>query len=472
MLRPTKEQAHAGLWRLGKLDWKFKPIQNRLYDAYQTCRSFLFVSLVARQTGKSFTWATLALETCIRKPKARVRYGTAFHSDLEEFIRPIFDLICEDAPVDVKPRFHRQGSKYIFPNGSEIKLVGLDINPDGIRGNALDLVIIDEAGFVSRLRYVYSIIIAMLRHRPHLRVVMSSTPSETPDHEFTEFVQEADAQGALFKATIDDDETCTQETKARIEKECGGLESTTYKREFLCQFVVDSDLAIIPEWNESFVKEAQRDDFFSYYHRYASMDLGVVDFTAALFGYYDFKRATLVIEDEVSMRGPTMTTDKLASVVKAKERDLWGDAKVYRRIADSDNPLLLNDLGSLHDVHFRATDKDELPAMVNEVRLLTKQGRLQVDPKCRMLIGCLQYGIYNGGKFKREFARSKVYGHYDHLAALVYLVRNLDVHTNPVPGNLGQHYSTHHIRQDNILSGNAAKMAKIMNKSFSRGLKQ
>lgn len=435
-------------WRGGELWWKFKKVQRRLYDAFKATQSFLYVSLVARQTGKSYLWVCVAIETCIKKPNARVRYGTAFQKDLEEFIKPIFEQVCEDAPRWIKPKYESKGSKYKFNNGSEIKLVGLDLHPDGLRGNALDLVVIDEAGFVSNLRYVFSIVIAMLRHRPQLRVIMSSTPSETPDHEFTEFVQEAEKEGNLFKATIDDDESCTIETKQRIAKECGGYDSTTYRREFLCEFIVDAELAIVPEWKDVYIQESVRDEFFPYYHRYGSQDLGVVDLTANLFAYYDFKKATLVIEDETHINGPSLTTDKLAEMIKAKEKELWNDLKVYRRISDNNNLLLLNDLGALHGLHFRATDKDELPAMINEVRLLVKQGRLIVHPRCKMLIGCLKYGVYNSTKAKREFARSKVYGHYDHLAALVYLVRNLDTNTNPIPRDYNLNANTHFIPED------------------------
>lgn len=471
-MQPSTEQIERRkklvqkLWRCGNLSYKFKPIQKRLYASFKSTASFLFVSLIARQTGKSFEWVCICIETCLKKPNARVRYGTAFQKDLEEFIRPIFDLISQDAPFYAKPVYKSHGSKYVFQNGAEIKLIGLDLHPDGLRGNALDLVVIDEAGFVSNLRYVFSIVIAMLRHRPNLRVIMSSTPSETPDHEFREFVQEAEADGHLFKATIDDDETCTEETKERIAKECGGKDSTTYRREFLCEFIVDSELAIIPEWQDTFVREIPRDELFAYYHRYDAQDLGVVDLTANLYGYYDFRRASLVIEDETHISGPKLTTDTLAALIKAKEKELWGDLKVYRRISDNNNLLLLNDLSVLHNLYFRATDKDELPAMINEVRLLVKQGRLLVHPRCKMLIGCLKYGIYNSNKIKREFARSKVYGHYDHLAALVHLVRNLDTHTNPIPKTLGASPHTHFIRP---VPSEENSINQIMGKRFVVG---
>jgi len=451
----SRSEKHIALWRRGILHWKFKPIQKRLYQAYHAVASFLFVSLVARQTGKSFHWTCLAIETALQKPNARIRYGTAFQSDLEEFILPIFRIILEDCPADVKPSYKVQAAKWVFPNGSEIKLIGLDLHPDGIRGNALDLVIIDEAGFVDKLEYVFSIIIFMLRHRPELRVVMSSSAPETPDHEFVPFLERARHEEILFEATIDDDETCPEEVKDRIAEECGGKDSTTYRRECMCELVVDSDLAIIPEWDQKFIQDVPRDDFYKYYHRYVGQDIGgtkvTADFTAHIYGYYDFKRAAFICEDETCIRGPQSTTDNIALMVREKEKELWHDEdedwnakKVYRRISDNNNPILVNDLGVLHGIHFRPTNKDELPAMVNDFRLLVKQGRFLVHPRCKMTIGCLRNGIYNSKKIKREFARSKTFGHYDHLAAGIYLVRNLDEFTNPIPTDYGTASHTHH----------------------------
>jgi len=426
---------------------------------------------VARQTGKSFKWGSSAIELALQKKNARIRYGTAFQTDLEEFIIPIFNTILADCPADVLPKYKKQGSKWVFPStGSEIKFIGLDKNPDGIRGNALDLIIIDEAGFVENLDYLYrSVIIPMRRHRPNLKVVMSSTPSETPDHEFKDYCQKAILEGGYFKATIHDDETCTEAVKAALLEECGGVDSTNWRREFLCEFVVDEDLAIIPEWNDDYIRAIEPDDFYQYYHKYVAQDIGgtkvTADFTAHLYGYYDFQKATLVIEDESQIRGPMSTTDNIAEMVREKEKALWGDASVYRRISDNNNPILLNDLGIKHDIHFMPTDKDELPAMVNDCRLLVKSGRLAVHPRCKHTIGCFKNGIYNSRKIKREFSRSKVLGHYDHLAAGIYLVRNLDEFTNPIPSDLGVSYASHHIRPE---AKPAHELSKIMGKQFKR----
>jgi hypothetical protein len=207
--------------------------------------------------------------------------------------------------------------------------------------------------------------------------------------------------------------------------------------------VVDETRAIVPEFHEKHIKPVETDEFFKFYHKYDGMDLGVVDQTVCLFGYYDFRRAKAVIQSEIMMQGHEMTTDVLANNIRSQEVMLWGEQQPYRRIADSDNPLLIQDLARLHGLGFIATTKDTLEAMVNVVRMWFKEDRIEVDPSCKMLIGCLKTGIWD--KKRRKFERSSVYGHYDALAALIYWIRNIDTTTNPIPSLHDLSDSTHHI---------------------------
>ena len=228
----------------------------------------------------------------------------------------------------------------------------------------------------------------------------------------------------------------------RMARELGGKTSTTFRRECLCEFVTDDDSKIIREWEDRFIVSNEPTEYRRFYHNYVSMDLGVKDFTLPIFAHYDFKRATLVVEDELKLNGPTLTTLSLKNAIVEKERELWGHdlpadtpPKVYRRISDNNNPQLINDMAILHGMSFISTDKDKLETMINEARIMIGKGQIEVHPRCKQVIGCLRYGVWN--KKKTEFARSTDYGHFDALAALVYLCRNLDKHSNPIPATYG-----------------------------------
>jgi hypothetical protein len=280
-------------------------------------------------------------------------------------------------------------------------------------------------------------------------LVLGGTPPRTPAHPFTRYAAECKAGGNYSEFNIYQ-AGYRPEVIEKFCKEAGGKDSTTWKREYMAEIVVDEESALVPEWKDKFVQDWPRDqEFFRFYHRYEAMDIGGRDKNPTLFAYYDFKNAKLIIEDEDTISGPEMTSRLIARRTKQKERDLWPDIvpheipigpveewpalNIYSRIADSNNVILLNDLGTDFGIHFMPTNKDELLAMVNKVRLMVSAGQIIVNPRCTQLIGCLKFGIWN--KKRDQFERSIVFGHFDAMAALVYLVRNLDTVTNPIPPN-------------------------------------
>lgn len=428
--------AQRALWQRGNLSFKLHPGQMKIREALHNSTGKLFVGNCSRQLGKSYQMICEAVELAIKKPRARIKYGTAFLSDLVEFIMPNFELILNDCPAHMRPVYKAQKSKWVFPNGSEVKLVGLDKNPNGLRGNAIDLIIVDECGFVGNLDYLYkSVIVPATMHRPEAKIIMISTPPSTPAHEFSNFAQRAELEGNYIKLTVHDNPMLNEASIRELIKESGGETTTTWRREYLCEFVTDSDSQVIPEWKDEYVKETARDEYFGFYHKYVGMDLGVRDFTAAIFGFYDFRRATLVVESELKLNGPSLTTLLLKNAVEAEEHRLWSDSRVYRRISDNNNLQLIQDMALLHRLHFIPTNKDTLEAMVNEVRLMVQKGQIEVSPNCKQLIGCLKYGVWDSKR--KKLAKSSVYGHFDALMALTYLVRNLDKFANPIPHTYG-----------------------------------
>lgn len=450
-------------WYRADLTFKLHSAQKIINQTYRAVTNQLFVGNCSRQFGKTYWAVTKAIECALSKPKAQIRYGAAFQSDLMDFIIPAFEKVMEDCPDEIKGKFKTQGTKFVFPNGSVIKLVGLDKNPNGLRGNTLDLIIIDECGFVGNLDYVYkSVIIPATTHRPEAKIILISTPPSTPAHAFLDYAQKAEDESAYKMFTIFDNPMLDANGILRLMRETGcvlpndGSEhavieairaskaiefpdnwvlSTTFRREYLCEFITDSDLQIIPEWQDKYVQDYAKDEYYVYYHKYVGMDLGTKDFTACIFGYYDFRKATLVVEDEFKMNGPTMNTELLVGAIKKTEADLWGETPPFRRISDNNNLHLLQDMSSIHNLHFIATNKDTLEAMINEVRIMVQAGRIVINPKCKQLIGSLKYGVWD--EKRKGFARSTTYGHFDALAALIYLVRNLALHSNPIPKDHG-----------------------------------
>ena len=451
-------------WKTGNLQYKLKPYQDPLYlaltKALEDKNVIKYTVNCARRFGKSFVLCIIATEIALRKPGAQVRFAAPTAKALRKIILPMMKIILNDCPIFLLPHYSVMDSFYRFPNGSEIHYAGTDNqNYENLRGTASHLNIIDEAAFCSDLDYLMRSILIPQTLTTGAKTLLASTPPPTPAHDFFYIAQECKLQGAYSEFTVKDNLSLTKDTIDIYAKESGGYESSTFKREYLCQFVVDDSLSIVPEWRDEFEAEYVKDGFSPFMHRYTAMDLGVKDLTAILFATYDFRRGILYVEDEAEMSGPLMTTPKLAELVNQTETRVYGGIKPYTRISDNNNLLLLQDLGSLHDCHFSATSKDSLDAMINEVRILVGEGRLRVDPKCKKLLGGLKYGVFDAKR--KEFARTTAYGHFDHLAALVYLIRNLDRQTNPVPAmyNLSDytHYVPEGLRKSDSAAGNVLK---------------
>jgi hypothetical protein len=435
------------LWRRGELEWKLRPYQKNIYKAIRNHQGLKYVVNAARRIGKSYLTEIMAIEDALASQNAIVRLIAPSIKMLKNITLPLFRHITEDAPWDVRPVWKASESKFFLPiTNSEILLSGANNgHEDDARGTSCNSAYIDEAGFVDNLTYlVEDVLIPQLLTTKGKLILMSTAP-RSPSHDFAGYANKAEQEGNYSRHTIYE-AGFDERLLAMFRTEAGGENSTTWKREYLCQFVVDENYAIIPEWKDHFIQEPDRDRYFDFYHRYVAVDIGVRDFTAVLFGYYDFKRTTLFVEDEVVMNGPSMTTDLLAKAIRAKETELWGDRKVMCRIGDNNNLLLLQDLSLMHNLPIAPTAKDMLEAMVNHTRLYVNAGRVIVSPKCKHLIGCLRNGIWNENR--REFARSSVYGHFDGLAALIYMIRNVDVHTNPIPVILDITEVDHYISED------------------------
>lgn len=411
--------------------------QKKIKKIFDEIRDPTFVVECSRQLGKTYFACWLADKTARENPGCQVRLATAFYVDIEPIIIPNYKKVLESCPDEMQPRYKR--GTYTYDNDSQVILVGLDKNPNKLRGNRIRLIIIEEAGFVDsdKLQYVIESIVAgaQLRERDARTVLISTPPEEGQDHYFCELADVMALRGSYIKLTIDQSGLPREAIEA-FEKKLGGRNSIAFRREGLCERVVDATRNLIPEWKDEYAEIPPTDEYFVYYHKYVGMDLGRVDHTALIFGYYDFKRATLFIQDELILTGADWTTITLKEEILRSETALWPEMRPFRRISDNNNPHLILDLNSLHNVHFMETSKESLEAMVNELRIMVGAGQIRVDPKCKFTIGCLKYGVWD--KQRKAFARSKAYGHFDHLAALIYLVRNIAKHTNPVPLDHGK----------------------------------
>lgn len=439
-----KKRAIAMLWNAGVVNYKLDPVQKDLYASYKEAKHKTIVWSCSRRLGKSYALCVLAIEACLKKPNAVVKYIAPSQKHVKMIIRPLLKEILKDCPKEIKPEFRTADNIYRFPNGSEIQLAGTDSgHAESLRGGSADLAIVDEAGFCDDLRYIVQSILIPTTTTTRGKIILSSTPPKSPDHEFVEYMKTAEFRGTFVKKTIYDGlgARITEEMIKEIIEELGGENSPDFRREYLCELLVDEEHAVVPEFSEELqrevVKEWPRPPFFD---SYVGGDIGFKDLTVFLFAYYDFKNAKLIVEDELVMSGKKMTTEALANNIKAKEEALYtskmtGEVQApYLRVCDN-NLIVINDLYNLHGLTFMPTAKDDAAAALNNMKILLKQGRIIINPRCKTLIFHLKNATWN--RSKKSYDRSPDAGHYDAVDALKYLVRNVQYTKNPYPFTYG-----------------------------------
>ncbi len=477
----TQAQAKAKLWELGELTWLLTDIQREMKESVFDDVTRTSVIVCSRRLGKTFLLVVLALEQCLKQENSIVKFLLPKQRDVKTIIKPLLREITETCPEHLRPIYNTQDKIFYFPhNNSEIHLAGADISAESLRGTRADLVLLDESGFIRDLLYTIRSILSPTIRTTRGRMIMASTPSRDPQHEFVQhFMNPYQATGRLKIYTIYQNPNFTKEIVDEIIAEYpNGVDDPDFRREYLCEVFVDEETTICAEFSKN--KESIVIDDYEvpeYRDFYVGFDPGFRDLSALLFCYYDFKKATLFIMDEYIVSGKEMRTDLLAKGIKSKEEMRFFDPKVnenvpaYLRVMDI-NLGLQQDLQILHDLSFISTKKDNKDGAINEMKIWMAQGRIKIHERCKHLIYHLEFGQWNDKRtdFKRladtpdKTVRG---GHVDTIPALYYLIRNIHTYRNPFPNDYGfkQTENTHEtrLRRETKAGQSVELMRKIMN---------
>lgn len=414
--------------------------QQELRNKYINSAGRKLVFNCSRRFGKSTLLAAIAIEHCWRNPKARVVFAAPTRAQAKDIILPIMRELIGEAPELMSPAYRVQDMMYKFSNGAEIHIDGADDEQGNhLRGSKATLVLADEAGFWRHCEYVINSILLPQTITCDGRIIIASTPPQSVGHEFMHYVDEAIKSDSYVKKTIYDNPMLTQSLIDEYARESGGEKATAFRREYLCEFVTETERAVIPEFNtvNHVIADYKRPDFWD---SYVLMDLGLVDFTHVLFGFYDFEKAKLIIEDEIVQN--YKTTSDLATAIKAKESELWPRHPPTQRISDNELQQL-TDLSITHGLNFVPAQKYDKEAAINQLRLMFQKDKIQIHERCKVLIHQLKVGIWN--KARSDYERIPGAGHLDGIDALKYGVRLIDFNRNPVPLGYGVSQQTHHI---------------------------
>src|SRR5574340_665844 len=208
------------LWRRAELSWLLRDYQHELYDTIwsflrgKTDSRKLYVDC-HRRYGKSFVAFTIAAEVGLGKApdvwpdrKRIVRFSAQTTQDLEEIYHPIAEDLFETCPDDVRPQWRttRGRGHYLFPStGSQLYLFGVDAKHyRKARGKKVHLAVPDEIGACEPghpkgIEHVVNAILMPQTFGCNGRIVMPTTPPETPGHPSETLLAQCKAAGAFIR---------------------------------------------------------------------------------------------------------------------------------------------------------------------------------------------------------------------------------------------------------------------------------
>lgn len=480
----------AKLWRAGRLFFLLHEGQLKVYKKYHAWSRAsadarrrgealpgllprCFVLDCGRRWGKDFLSLVLAVEKCLRKPKQRVTYATAYRSDLNEFVLPIMDRILEDGgcPDDVKPVYKTsyQGTShgFYFKNGSVLRLVGIDQRPNSLRGQASDGFFFTECGFIDKLEEcLVRVVIPMFQGNIDADILLNSTPPTKPGHYWdTHVCPDAQERGAYVLQTIMDNPMLTPSMREEFIRQAGGPDAENNLRENFCVRIRSATSTVVPEFSED--KHVRDIELPQHFYGITCIDPGVKDICAVSVGYYDFDRAKLVIRKSWGERNSN--TETIVENTKRLEQEVFGGthywhdkafrSNPWKRVSDHE-PLLMNDFRSKYGLAIENVDKSGgKEAMLQGLRVAVQREQIEWHPDAVQAIQHVKNAVWN--KERTDWERTELYGHFDQLAVAQYMWRMVDKVNNPYPPKGVVMQATHRIDQLHLPKETLTRKRKI-----------
>lgn len=454
----TPQRARDELWRRGNLRWMLRDYQREILSLLDHPTAIVVSGHCSVRIGKTYAACVAAVEMGLKKRNASIKFAYPTLKQAKQVVLPAMRLVLEKCPPDLRPSLNLADMTWRFPTtGAVITLAGCDTEDacDGLRGDKVDLAVVDEAGFIRYLDYLIDSVLKPRTMTTGGKILVISSSPISPNHPYRGLHEAADLVGAARRYTLDVLRPIMGDAVVdKYIEESGGRQSTKVRREYFCEFVTELEKAILPEWVDAeptAVREFERPEYFN---AYVAGDTGFNDLSVALFGFYDFARARICIEDEVVCERESSMV--YADRCKEKEASLgWPSGCKVTRIADA--PLqVLADMWTHNGYSFGAPMKDDAEAALAALRMAIGKGEIEVHPRCKNLIAHLRNGTWNASRTSYE--RMEGFGHFDLIDALKYFVRHVNRQANPYPIlAAGVSVHTHMIRGETRRSTNSKR---------------
>jgi hypothetical protein len=400
--------------------WYLRPSQLEVYEHILTKRDpFIEAS---RRFGKTTTLLVTKLEELIQNPGMHVLWCLPDKAQARLIVLPEMQKLQSIVSDEHRFKWNTVDSYFSHPNGSKLFLRGTNHDRgDSARGLFSHSTIVDELGFINHAEYVINDILRPPLLTNNGNLITSSTPSDDLSHYYYKMRELAIRDNRFIQKTIHDNESLTPEQVHKACADVGGVESPTWKREYLCEAIANPERLVVPEFKDIHVSSEYQ--YLPWLDYYVGIDLGFNDYTFAVFAFYDHYTNTLVVTHEVALRGK----NSKEVIDSFKEVEETNEIKPYRRVADNDLQLF-HDMRTLYNYNVLPAHKPDKVASVNLLRTRFEADRIIIDPRCENLIYQLKVGMWQND---RNFMRGDRTGHLDGIDALIYLNRSLDLNRKP-----------------------------------------
>lgn len=449
--------------------WYLRDSQLDIYNLLLR-EKYAFIE-AARRFGKTTSILAFLLEKLRENQGWIARWCFPFKNQAREVLLEEFSKMQTMCPKGLRFEYRREDSVFLGPNGSKCYIRGVNEDRgESARGPASNIIIADEFGFWNEPDYILkNVLLPQLEGQNGRWLIKASTPPPDLGHRYYEDKERSIRLGRFIQKTIYDKETLTEEELREIIEESGGVDSPAFRRERLCEAVADQALLVIPEYideiGQNLIEDkAERPEFTT---QYVGGDSGADDLTALLFGYYDFKTDTVVIEDEICVSGET--TGEITRKARQKEIELWGETLPHKRVYDADKQLIF-DLYGEYKYPMQMADKTDKIAAIHDLRIRVGSRKFKVKERCSNLRRHMKLGQWKDSR-KLDFQRSDGLGHLDAIAAAIYFNRCIDTSLNPMPMYHGARRSSHHIPNQTPFRSDRTEdaLAKLLGSRMRKG---
>lgn len=229
-------------------DWQ-RPAYDLLpqYGALRSSDQREFVLLAHRDFGKSHILCTKVLETAKNNEGLSINIFAGTAKQARAIFSPKFSKIAADAPTEFMPKYSTADEFYSMNKCSISVIGGTTGTADNQRGRDYDFAVFDEPMMIPEIEYLYtSVVLPRILTGTGVAVWISSAP-KTPAHFFAKKIERARKANYLHTFTIRENPRFTADDVKRIADEMGGEDSTTFRREMMCEVMTDENVAVFPE---------------------------------------------------------------------------------------------------------------------------------------------------------------------------------------------------------------------------------